>query len=301
MISSELIRALSQEIYEGDRSQPRYLTALVDMALVPEAQRQGIAGHAACDVHPLLLDAELDAVKPLGPMLIGESGSGARQYEAVLSRVGARCAPFVLAWISSVLPTPALAQHLNGATYAYGESNERYLLRYYDPLVTPLLFAHADREWVSWFFGPVMSWWFLDATQDSSLWRRIRGAGRSGGVKPAQPLRLNAALWQALESDPLPHRLLRALEEQSPHAFESTCSGVRLAQVEAQLNAARQSGLTRHEDLTTYVMVGMTRPWSQRLVDSRWQDALDRAVAGTERLHESLARLAQADGRGAQS
>lgn len=300
MIPRELIRALNQEIHEGGRAQPCYLTALIDMALVPEDQRKTIVEHIADDAHVLLLEPELAVLKPLGPMLVGADGSGPAQYETVLSKVGTRSAPYVRAWISSVFSPQQLALHLSGATYALGESNERYLLRYFDPLVTPLLYAHADREWVSWFFGPVLSWWFPDATQDSSLWRRIRGAGRSGGLRPAQPLRLSAALWQALESDPLPHRLLQTLEKQAPHVFESTCSGVRLAQVEAQLSAGRRSGLTRHEDLMTYVMVGMTRPWSRCVMDRRWQEALDRAVAGVEPLHESLARLARAKGQGAQ-
>jgi hypothetical protein len=77
--------------------------------------------------------------------------------------------------------------------------------------------------------------------------------------------------------------------------------GVRLAQVEAQLNAGRRSGLTRHEDLTTYVIVGMNRSWSQRVLDRRWQNALDRAVTGAETLNESLAALARASVKDVQS
>lgn len=86
-----------------------------------------------------------------------------------------------------------------------------------------------------------------------------------------------------------------------PHVFDSACGGVRLAQVEAQLNAGRRSGLTRHEDLTTYVIVGMNRSWSQRVLDRRWQNALDRAVTGAETLNESLAALARASVKDVQS
>jgi len=301
MIPHDLIRALNLEIHEGDRSQPRHLSALIDMALVPEDQRQAIAAHFAANVHPLLRDPELAALQPLGAMLVSAAGSGPGQYDAVLSRVGTRCESFVQAWIASVLPAEQLALHLSEATYALGASQERYLLRYYDPLVTPVLYVHADRAWVSWFFGPVLSWWFADATQQTSRWRRIRGGGRGVGAIAPQALHLNDALWQALESDPLPHRLLRTLEAQAPHVFESHCGGIRLAQVEAQLNDARQVGLTRHEDLTTYVLVGMTHSWSQKTADARWQAALDRAVAGGEPLHESLARLSIPQDRGARS
>ena len=301
MISRDLIRALNQEIHEGEGSRSCHLMALIDMALVPEDHRQEIAEHIADDAHPLLMDPQLDALKPLGPMLIGANGFGPAQYETVLAKVGARCAAYVNSWISSVVPPQELALHFSGATYAIGESNQQYLLRYYDPAITPLLYAHADREWVSRFFGPVLSWWFQEATQASSLWRRIRGRGRSDGSSPAQPLHLSTALWQVLESDPLPHRLLHTLEAQLPHVFDSACGGVRLAQVEAQLNAGRRSGLTRHEDLTTYVIVGMNRSWSQRVLDRRWQNALDRAVTGAETLNESLAALARASVKDVQS
>ena len=61
MIPHDLIRALNIEIHEGDSSQPRHLAALIDMALVPEDQRQAIAAHFAANVHPLLRDPELAA------------------------------------------------------------------------------------------------------------------------------------------------------------------------------------------------------------------------------------------------
>ncbi|MFK1566643.1 DUF4123 domain-containing protein [Pseudomonas aeruginosa] len=290
MIPRQLAKALSQELHEAVNAQPRYLTALIDMARVPPEQRQELEMQLAAHAHPLLLAPGLEALQPLGAMLIGEPGDGLAQSEAVLARVQKHCAEHVQAWITSVMPAPELTLHLGGATYALGPARERYLLRYYDPLVTPVLHQQADRDWVSWFFAPVLSWWFPGTKQQEPTWYRIRGQGHRPATN-APPLHITDDLWQALESDPLPHRLLRTLEAQCPQLFTSDCSGVRLSVVQAQLDAARQRGLTRHEDLTTYVMVGLAQPWDDLATDRRWRLALERAVTGIQPLHESLAHL----------
>lgn len=298
MISRDFVRALKHELHETGRPRSCYLAAIVDMAVVPEEQRLSLMNELSSKLYPLLLDPELGPLQPLGALLIGGNGSGAGQYEAVLSQIDGRLESLVQAWITSVLPPAELALHLSGATYAIGNSQERYLLRYYDPMVTPVLYEHADREWVSWFFGPVLSWWFAGATQEKSLLYRIPGRGRNPITKSTQPLRLNDVLWHALESDPLPHRLLRTLETEAPHVFQSSCSGIRLAQIEAQLNAARQSGLTLHEDLIAYVMVGLTRSWEASKTDGRWKEALSRAVSGDQPLQQSLVHILSEQSQG---
>jgi hypothetical protein len=45
----------------------------------------------------------------------------------------------------------------------------------------------------------------------------------------------------------------------------------------------------------------MNRSWSQRVLDRRWQNALDRAATGAETLNESLAALARASVKDVQS
>jgi len=279
MIPQQLQRALEEDIHAAPVGQTRYLMVLIDMAGLSDAQRSRIRNDMTGRMHPLLLHPDFLALRPLGAMLVGSDDSSPKSRDALLSIAGAYDADIVQAWITSVLRPSDLATHLSQACFALGKDGERYLLRYYDPWITPVLYRTADAAWVASVFTPVISWWFAGANIQHPQWHRIPGSANAR-CRPASPLVLTETLWNALAGDPLPHRLLDELEQVSPDAFSTQCRGVRLAQIRSHLASANQIGLNRHDDLVAYVFMALSQSATSLQSDRAWQKALQQAVAG---------------------
>jgi hypothetical protein len=60
--------------------------------------------------------------------------------------------------------------------------------------------------------------------------------------------------------------------------FQDQCYGVRVAKVEDLLKQAKQCGLKKPEDLSTYVAALLDDP--ARLTENRWLAAIQQAVTG---------------------
>ncbi|MGE6917841.1 DUF4123 domain-containing protein [Achromobacter kerstersii] len=279
MIPYQLQRTLEEDIHAAPPGQTRYLMTLIDMAMLSEAQRAKVHRDMAGQLHPLLQHPDYLALQPLGAMLAGPDNSSHAALDRLLSVAGVYDADLVQAWITSVLSPADLAAHLNHVSFAQGDNSDRYLLRYYDPLITPVLYRNADRAWVDSVFAPVVSWWFLGADLKQPQWHCIPGGAQAPPLPPG-PLALTDTLWSALTRDPFPHRLLHELEQASPDIFSSTCRGVRLAQIRAHLASAKQMGLSRHDDLVAFVVMSLSRPPASLHTDPAWQTALRRAASG---------------------
>lgn len=280
MIPRELQRALAEEVLCAPPGQPRYVMMLVDMAVLSDVLRDKIMKDMTGQIHPLLQDPDFLMLQPLGAMLAGPADNSRAALDALFTRASQYNANVVQAWITSALNPKDLATHLSQATFAASESaGERYLLRYYDPLITPILHQSADPAWVQGFFSPILSWWFAGATAAHEQWHRIPGSAQARS-QPLHPLVLTDQLWRELVTDPFPHRLLHALEQDCPEIFSSECKGVRLVQIETHLATAKQYGLSRHDDLVAYVVVALSRPSASLARDPSWRGALQRAADG---------------------
>jgi hypothetical protein len=80
----------------------------------------------------------------------------------------------------------------------------------------------------------------------------------------------------------MPYHLLNVAEENFPHAFKESCYGVRLAKIEEMLDAGKQVGLRKKDDLTTYVLSLLEEP--TRMQEERWRLAVRQAVSGQQPL-----------------
>jgi hypothetical protein len=271
---------------EGGPPQARYLYAIVDMGRLPDARREETYRRLeALDVFPLLVDPAYEILKPHAAHRVAHRRADAAQNLTLLKELIDCTSDTVSAWIVCKLPPAHMARHLSQGSFAHDKNSKRYLLRYYDPLVTPILYRLAKVQWTRWFFGPMVSWWYPLTTPDGDTWRRLGGgalvspqdAKKYISEKPV-PLVLSEELWEALAGDPLPYRLANTLAETNPEFFESECYGVRVAQIEELLAAARRLGITQQNDLTTYVWAALKHP--DLPADPRWQNAVRHAATG---------------------
>ena len=285
MISSKLLTALTTDLYPTDSSSPRYLVALIDMATMPEETQKKLASNPLTRLQPLILAPGLEKLQPLGAHLVCPREATRRGHNALIDSLAPYDSNTIVAWITSAVSADVLAQHLSQATLADTENGERYLLRYYDSRVTPVLLHHAPRPWREWFLSPVVSWWMRGATPSHEQWLRIHGGARSTPTI-APPLVIGADLWWALNNDPLPHRILETLNEASPAVFSSPCNGVRLAMIESLLTEGKKLGLVDHDDLIDFVIVRLQNTAEQLQQQSNWHAALQRSVKGEGRLSQ---------------
>jgi hypothetical protein len=247
--------------------------------------RQEVAQKLASFDHDSLLDdaPKYDELRPFSAWLVSERETKgilqpAGRGMALLDQFGGCDSNILSAWIISALPPPELIRHFKGAAFAYGESDKRFLLRYYAPLVTPVLRQLAGRKWVDWFSRPLAAWWYPVATPTRETWSRIEGGGQTA-VPEKIKLLLTDKLMEGLANDPFTLRLLNFAQDQLvPSVFSSACYGVRLAQIEEMLETAqKQHGLKSKDDLTTYVLTLLDNPGIAR--EKNWQEALRRAAS----------------------
>jgi hypothetical protein len=286
MIPFELLNALNNDLYGQATSSPRYLVALIDMATMPEETQRKLTENLGTRLHPLLLAPGLEKLRPLGAHLAGSCKATNLGHTALLDRLSPYDSNEIVAWITSTVSPEVLAQHLSQATFAYTKNSEQYLLRYYDSHVTPTLLHHAPKQWRDWLLAPIVSWWFRGATSHHEQWHRIRGRALSNPVVAAPKLLMSTELWHALESDPLPHRLLQILNKTLPALFTSPCQGVRLALIESLLSRGKSLGLIEHHNLIDFVILNLQNTPDQLLGNVNWHSALERSVNGEGRLSQ---------------
>ncbi|MNQ54445.1 hypothetical protein D3C85_685130 [compost metagenome] len=284
MIPGELLTALTNDLYAHDVPRPRYLVALIDMATLPQETRQKLTDHPGFDLQPLLLAPGLEQLRPLGPHLACPREATRKGHGALIDSLARYDSNTIVAWITSTVSADVLARHLSQATFVDTQDSERYVLRYYDSRVTPKLLRHAPEQWREWLLAPVVSWWCRGATPSQEQWHRIRGGARSIPIVAAPRLVMDAALWQALESDPLPFRLLETLNETSPALFSSPCHGVRLALIESLLSQGKSLGLIDHHNLTDFIVLTLQHTPQRLQGTAHWHAALQRSARGEGRL-----------------
>jgi len=253
----------------------RRIYAIIDMGRIHGDLRQSIVNKLEsfeCE-YISLLDEPYQRFQAFGPLLVYTTAND----PTLLNVFGACNGDVVSAWVISSVFADPLALHLKQVIHAVDADNAQYLLRYYDPVIIPILRRLADKEWWRKFFSPFTAWWYPVATPTQETWRRIAGDKNPMPLRKKMPLPLTDELWAALETDPLPYQVLNAVEQEFPARFTSDCYGVRVAQVERLLDAGKACGLKTHDDLFSYARALLEDP--ARAGKPDWQAALRRAAA----------------------
>ena len=254
------------------------LCALIDMAQLKEEKRQEISERFAGRIYPLVTEPGLEEITPLSATLIEAPATDWEGQHKLTSELDRYNSDVVSVWITSTLQTHQLAEHLRQATFIYDEQSKRYLLRYYDPFITPTLYSDAPQEWQSWFFAPIMSWVFALATPQHEQWHQLIG-GRRNATGQAPKLTLTKELRDALTKDPVPYRLLNDLEQDNQIQFRDDCSGVRLAIVKEQVQEAYQQGFSDYKHLLDFVKLGHQYNIKSIIAHSNWMHVKKQALA----------------------
>lgn len=260
-----------------------HLVAVCDVAELDDELRNAVNERFAGHTHPLLQEPAWHALHPYSPVLLAAESADSRGHNSLAGAFNRGLRNALHGWIVSAVPPERLAAHLAQAILAHGPDGTAYLLRYYDPHVLPVLYQQAPPTWWREFMAPIASWWVPKADTQVQRWGRIPGLAATQ-FGPPSPLVIDDALWQALIGDPLPHRLLHAVETHKPELLDNPCRGIRLARVEALLANAHVAGLSQHDDLHDYVFLSLAQGTEHLAADRYWQAAVRAAVAGQGRL-----------------
>jgi len=299
MIAPDMQRSLLRDVLSATGESTGYLCALVDRAAITDAQRNELNQKFADHSYPLINEPGYEQAVPLSAMLIAPTDDSRQAQYDFIDQLQECNSDVVSVWITSVIPAAELAGHLRHATFARNEQGKAYWLRYYDPVITPILYGEAPDDWQRWFFGPVISWWFAQPTAQKEQWRQMVGYR----TKPAAPIQytpedpsthapqliLTQTLWDKLQSDPIPHQLLQELETEGTARFDSECHGVRLAQVKELLGEAQQIGFSdanQHD----YVWLALHHAMPQIRSHDNWKFVRTEALAGKGRLRHLVRR-----------
>ncbi|MFF5868266.1 DUF4123 domain-containing protein [Pseudomonas sp. NPDC012596] len=271
MSHGPFVDALVKVLRQSDRYR---LSAIVEMANLSPDTRKELTTFYAGRSWPLLQQAQLSNLREVGPWLIcSRPGSGVPaqydfQWQLEQGAMGA-----VVGWIISALPQEHLAQHLSHGNIVNGPDGQSYLLRYHTTAALRALDTHRNLPGVSEWLTPIHSWWVPVANPHQKLWLRIAGGDRQQADHPTT-ITLDEACWTALAGDPLSYQLAEMLKhDQSCPTLAVGCHGTRLGMIQHYLAQAREQGLSRREDLTTYVVM-MARNGDQLSKTAAWQDAL---------------------------
>lgn len=261
-----------------------HLVAVCDMAELSDALRSSVRERYTGRSIPLLRNPAWQALFPYSPLLLTAESADEGGHYRLACGFSRDLRNALHGWIVSNVAPELLAEHLARAAVAYGPDGSAHLLRYYDPLILPVLYRRAPPLWWRDFVAPVASWWVPKGDTQFQRWGRVPGLG-AAQVNPLSPLMIDQSLWQALTGDSLPHRLLQTVEAHAPDLLESTCKGVRLACIESLVESARKAGLDQHDDLHDYVFLALASGGEKTLGSDRsWSMALGAAVAGEGRL-----------------
>ena len=279
------MRALEDQLLEEMRAigPTARLLAVSDMAELDDELRSVVHERFAGNSYPLLQDPAWNALRPYSPLLLATDPADRQGHLSLAGAFSSRLRNALHGWIVSTVSPERLAEHLAHATLAHGPDGATYLLRYYDPWVLPVLYQRAPPNWWREFMAPVASWWVPRADTQVQRWGRIPGLA-AAHANPPSPLVIDEALWQALTGDPLPHRLLQAVEAGTPELLDNPCRGIRLARIAALLANAREAGLSEHDDLHDYIFLALAQSPERLKADRCWQQAVRVAAAGKGRL-----------------
>jgi hypothetical protein len=285
-VAPQYLRAtLEQELAGAKAGEPqRHLAVLVELGKLDDPVRQTfIHAHSpGASAHSFFSKKEFAELIPYGPVLIAHLDS----VQGLFKDLGAYDGATISAWIVSVLPAEELALHLGNFLFAQQTEEDRCILRYYTPRILPTVRKLANPDWVRELFKPIVHWWLPVATTESETWSAFAGDGEIPDAKLAHRhwLKLDEALWEALESDPLPYKLVNTLRAVDSALFKTNCYGVQVAQVETLIAAAHEQGLQDEDDLLTYAWTLLERPDITH--EPRWQAAIARAGRGEAPLSE---------------
>ncbi len=260
-----------------------HLVAVCDMAELDDTLRSNVRERFAGKSLPLLRDPRWHALLPYSPLLVTAESADNQGHHRLMGGFSHDLRNALHGWIISRVAPEQLAEHLARALVAYGPDGAAYLLRHYDPSVLSVLYRRAPPDWWRDFISPIASWWVPKGDTKVQRWGRIAGQV-SAQASPLSPLLIDQELWQALAGDPLPHRLLQAVDTHTPELLDNECKAVRLARIESLLDNARQAGLSTHEDLHDYVFLSLASATAGLHADRCWSMALGAAVAGKGRL-----------------
>lgn len=286
---SSLEQTLMKEL--AAQHAPRYLLAVCDQALLDERQRAWVKSRFDQRAYPLLQDPHWEALFPYSPLLLAAQETTEAGHHALLSAFAAAQIPRH-GWIVSAVPGEQLATHLAQAGVARGPQGAAFLLRYFDPRVLPRLSKHADGGWWGALMAPIVSWWVPTSDTRTERWGRVPGLAMTNAAAPSALL-VDDKLWQVLVRNPLPLRILAAMERQAPSLFDTPCPGVRLARVEAVITAAKDVGLTRYRDLLDYVFIALAQESPTLEADRHWQHAIRDAASGAGHLGDLYLALGE--------
>ncbi|MDH0650325.1 DUF4123 domain-containing protein [Pseudomonas sp. GD03867] len=281
-MSNPFIDALVGEL----RASARYrLSAIVEMAHLSSAARDKFAQYYAQRCWPLLQQPAFASLQAAGPWLVGaRPGSDVRAQYDFMGALEYNAPNAVCGWIISPLPPEQLARHLSQANIVTGADGHSYLLRYHTTASLQLLDSRRDLPGVSQWLSPIHRWWVPMANPDKKLWLQISGDGQPTSPQ-VPPITLDEAFWTALAGDPLSHRLAQMLDGHPPLAGH--CHGTRLGLVQHYLEQARSQGLSREEDLVTFVLL-MSSNAEQLRQTPAWHDALAATRAQQTTLSDNL-------------
>jgi len=299
MIVQSMQHKLLRDVLSATGEKTGYLCALVDRAAITDEQRDELNIKFASHSYPLIVEPGYEKATPLSAMLIAPADDSRQAQYDFIEQLQTYNSDVVSVWITSVLPTAQLADHLRQTTFAHDEQGKAYWLRYYDPLITPVLYGYAPDDWQQWFFGPVISWWLARPTARNEQWHQMVGFK----TMPATPVQydpedtsthvprliLTQALWDKLQNDPRPYQLLQALEAEGSARFDSDCHGVRLAQVKELLSEAQQIGFT-DTDQNDYVWLALHHTMPQICRHDNWKFVRSEVLAGKGRLRPLVQR-----------
>lgn len=239
------------------RESPDYqLTAIIEVAMLSSTARGAIISAYAERCWPLLQQQHFSNIRHLGPHLFGPCPESTllaqREFQCGIE---GRAGNALCGWIISALPHALLAEHLSHANVATGADGHAYLLRYHTGSALLALDARRDLPGVVDLLSPIRSWWVPVADPQKQLWRQVVGYDRPK-VARARPISLDKACWEVLAGDPLSHRLDELLMTEKPDpALPYYCHGTRLGLIQHYLTLARKQGLSRDDDLLTYVLM----------------------------------------------
>jgi hypothetical protein len=292
----ELFEDISREmeehrlrLEESRQNQHIHIYAIVNQGRLTDAQRAEFKrATAQLEVLPLITDPKYKPLQPYAAVLVCPPNADAPPEErlAAVKHLFKYNSDIISGWLTSRYSPEAMAAHLENATYAYKLDGSAYFLFYHNPATLPLLRRLATQEWANWFFDPVFSWRYPVDTPTEEIWASIKGYGLDMLANPPAPPRLvmSEELWEAMAGDPYPYTLLDFLNTQPGLAFNSTCFGVRLAQVEDLLAQAKKAGIQSQSDLATYVTALLQEP--TRAQEPRWQAAVQAAAQNSAPLRQ---------------
>ena len=278
-LSQKLIEGLLPQGYSTTNIEDTgyYLSALLDLGQADSGQRRKLFESFEGRIYPLIQDPDFAEAAPFCGNLIAARATDLQSQSELIYELDHYNTDIVSAWISSTLTTPRLADHLAQAAFVYDGNKKRYLFRYYDPFLIPIVYGEAPEIWQQWFFAPIHSWWFPKANSQEVIWHQLIGRMQKSFNQPAPELIMDDAFQAALTRDPQTYKILTQLEEKNT-PFQSDCRNVRFAKISDLVQRANRLGFTKLDDIFCYVERSLNTPLESRISAQLWTRILDAVI-----------------------